>query len=188
MIISADKGNKTVVLDREVYLSKLTARTTAHTPTLSNPAKNMKKCSMIFWKSWRIPLPESRTKLTCSCEERISFCSPPQMPLLLGFMDLSNFIIQPNHYGKFQMLLLHLDMHWQKSWTSFLLDTQANLNITCWATVISSIFSKAEGSVEGSLLALMLWNFTQASFWKTHLKFWKHWWIWMLIGTRKQIW
>ena len=38
MIISADKGNKTVILDKDVYLAKLRDRTSAHNLTDSDPA------------------------------------------------------------------------------------------------------------------------------------------------------
>ena len=38
MIISADKGNKTVILDKDLYLAKLRDRTSAHNLTNSDPA------------------------------------------------------------------------------------------------------------------------------------------------------
>ena len=38
IIIPADKGNKTVVLDRDLYLAKLEQRTSNHIPVEANPA------------------------------------------------------------------------------------------------------------------------------------------------------
>ena len=38
MIISADKGNKTVILDKDLYLAKLRDRTSAHNLTDADPA------------------------------------------------------------------------------------------------------------------------------------------------------
>ena len=38
IIIPADKGNKTVVLDRDVYLAKLEQRTSKHIPVEADPA------------------------------------------------------------------------------------------------------------------------------------------------------
>ena len=43
MIIPADKGNKTVLLDRDLYLSKLEQRTINHTQVNSDPSLNHEK-------------------------------------------------------------------------------------------------------------------------------------------------
>lgn len=43
MIIPADKGNKTIVLDKDLYISKLEARTQGHIPLQLNPAPQYEK-------------------------------------------------------------------------------------------------------------------------------------------------
>jgi len=62
MIIPADKGNKTIVLDRDLYLSKLEDRTNKHIPVPTDPSIKHEKLLNQALEAISQALPDSRIK------------------------------------------------------------------------------------------------------------------------------